>query len=505
MTYIPTAVNPADDPSRATVSHRKWELDPATTRLIDAATGPNRPALDLAGLDSLHRPLRLSEHWAGQGPIMVLPPWNLIPRILQKHNNSSPSLVECELVPDNARTGSAGSNSNSSRSDSANSRCESPTQQESPMEPLRMAHRRTEYQEAGLEPAAIEQILSPNAQTARNRSYGSIQRCFATWCESMDLNPREAPAPAIVNFLATQRLAHGWTVNTVLQYRSGILDLLTKEARTKARDHAVYKDYIESVMHDAVIILERGPVDIKPVLDSFRAVPAENLTDMLLARRVCWLLGTLGLMRPADIQRIAADRIRFEEDHVFIPVVGPKERRAGRPIERPVYIARHEDTAICPVRALEVYFERIVIDHLDIKVPHPTLPSHTLVPLMRHAKDRKKALGTDRISNHIQEIMALASNPSGAYASARSVGADLAVNNGVPLEAAMDHANWASPTVFNTHYRRTRIAQAQITAAILGPSGTASISSAESEATDLADQRQEGLPSVAEDSAHAHP
>ncbi|KAJ2846377.1 hypothetical protein J3B02_004426, partial [Coemansia erecta] len=66
--------------------------------------------------------------------------------------------------------------------------------------------------------------------------------------------------------------------------------------------------------------------------------------------------------------------------------------------------------------------------------------------------------------------MALTSNPSGAYASACSVGADLAVNNGVPLEAAMDHANWASPAVFNTHYCRTWIAQAQITVAILGPS-----------------------------------
>ncbi|KAJ2397935.1 hypothetical protein GGI05_000376 [Coemansia sp. RSA 2603] len=100
-----------------------------------------------------------------------------------------------------------------------------------------------------------------------------------------------------------------------------------------------------------------------------------------------------------------------------------------------------------------------------------------------------KALGRNRISNHIQEIMALASNPSGAYAGARSVGADLAVNNGVPLEAAMDHVNWAFPAVFNTYYCYTRIAQAQITVAILGPSGTASLDCAESKATDLADRR----------------
>ncbi|KAJ1641623.1 hypothetical protein LPJ64_006423 [Coemansia asiatica] len=137
---------------------------------------------------------------------------------------------------------------------------------------------------------------------------------------------------------------------------------------------------------------------------------------------------------------------------------------------------------------LEVYFERVIADHLDITVPHPTLPSLHFVPLLHHAHNHSKALGSNRISNHIQEIMVLASNPSGAYASAHSVGADLAVNNGVLLEAAMDHANWASPAVFNTYYHHTQIAQAQITAAILGPLGTASLDCAESEATDLADR-----------------
>ncbi|KAJ2396460.1 hypothetical protein GGI05_001104 [Coemansia sp. RSA 2603] len=122
-------------------------------------------------------------------------------------------------------------------------------------------------------------------------------------------------------------------------------------------------------------------------------------------------------------------------------------------------------------------------------VAHPSLPSLRFVPLLLHAHNLSKALGSDRISNHIQKIMALASNPSGAYASAHSVGADLAVNNGVPLEAAMDDANWASPTIFNTYYHCTRIAQVQITVATLGPSGTASLDCAQSEATDLADRR----------------
>ncbi|KAJ2397253.1 hypothetical protein GGI05_000736, partial [Coemansia sp. RSA 2603] len=412
---------------------------------------PARTGLGWTGFSPLTAPTLRSVD--GQGPDPSRPALELsapaspesAARALIEHHHSRSAMVECELVPNDDGASTTGSDPDSEGGDSSASGVSSPAQLEPAVEPLRMAHWRAGYQEAGLEPAVIDQILSPNAQTSRNRSYGSIQRRFSDWCALMDIEPAEATAPAIVNFLATNRIARGWSVNTVLQYRSGILDLLSTEARTTVQAHAGYKDYIDSIMHDAIIVLERGPVDIKPVLDAFRATPATELSDMLLARRVCWLLGTLGLMRPADIQRIAADRIRFEEDRVFIPIVGPKERRAGRPIERPVYIARHDDEVICPVRTLEIYFECVVADHLDVTVNHPSLPSFRFVPLLRHAHNRGKALGSDRISNHIQEIMALASNPSGAYASARSVGADLAVNNGVPLEAAMDHANWASP------------------------------------------------------------
>ncbi|KAJ2847919.1 hypothetical protein J3B02_004059 [Coemansia erecta] len=223
-------------------------------------------------------------------------------------------MVKCKLVPNNDGTSSSGFNSNPEGSDNPTSRFKSPTQLEPTVEPLRMAHWHAEYQEAGLEPEAIEQILLPNVQTSCNCSYSSIQRCFSDWCTLMDIEPTEATAPAIINFLATRRIAHGWSVNTVLQYCSGILDLLLMEVHAMVQAHAGYKDYIDSILHDAIIILEHGPVDIKPVLEAFCTTPAATLPDMLLACHICWLLGTLGLMRPADIQHIAADHICFETD-----------------------------------------------------------------------------------------------------------------------------------------------------------------------------------------------
>ncbi|KAJ2397936.1 hypothetical protein GGI05_000377 [Coemansia sp. RSA 2603] len=51
---------------------------------VDVATGPNRPALDSAGLTFRHSLLRLCNQWTGKGSILVVPPWNLVPWLLEK-------------------------------------------------------------------------------------------------------------------------------------------------------------------------------------------------------------------------------------------------------------------------------------------------------------------------------------------------------------------------------------------------------------------------------------
>lgn len=96
-TYVPSVFNPADAPSRRLQEQLEWSLDPTFFNFLDQLWGPHK--VDMFAAHNNHQlpqfiswkphPQALTydamrHKWASLGNMYLCPPWNLIPRIIQK-------------------------------------------------------------------------------------------------------------------------------------------------------------------------------------------------------------------------------------------------------------------------------------------------------------------------------------------------------------------------------------------------------------------------------------
>ncbi|OMJ24769.1 hypothetical protein AYI69_g4523, partial [Smittium culicis] len=61
-----------------------------------------------------------------------------------------------------------------------------------------------------------------------------------------------------------------------------------------------------------------------------------------------WLLSVTDFLRTSDIHRVDGERSRVEQELLYLVIVVPKEKRGGRPIEKPCQIKLHADIILCP-------------------------------------------------------------------------------------------------------------------------------------------------------------
>ncbi|KAJ2822716.1 hypothetical protein GGI24_003867 [Coemansia furcata] len=91
-------------------------------------------------------------------------------------------------------------------------------------------------------------------------------------------------------------------------------------------------------------------------------------------------------------------------------------------------------------------------------------------PLMHNVTDPVLAVLSDCISNDIQCIMSLSPTSDGVPASARSVGADLAIQVHIPIKEVANQGGWAGTAIVEAHYRCSQHQCACITKHVLGSS-----------------------------------
>lgn len=95
--YIPSGLNPADPPSRQLQEQLKWSISQETFNMINNNWGPHSIDLFASSTNAKlprymswqHDPKAeaqdaLLQPWTHLGRPYICPPWNLIPRVLQK-------------------------------------------------------------------------------------------------------------------------------------------------------------------------------------------------------------------------------------------------------------------------------------------------------------------------------------------------------------------------------------------------------------------------------------
>ncbi|KAI8345463.1 hypothetical protein B0O80DRAFT_394321 [Mortierella sp. GBAus27b] len=211
-------------------------------------------------------------------------------------------------------------------------------------------------------------------------------------------------------------------------------------------------------------------IDIKPVLEHLHQLgPNDELHITPLTQKLCWLLGTCGFLRPNDIRCIDLSNDKFQLDRVVavLPILIPKETRAGKRICRYTTIKSHSDALLCPVQALTEYLRRIH-DH-DVSVPHPKDPKVQYRPLIRDVRDPSRHVGSDTISNHIATISSKLSLPKGEkLPRVRALGSTAAIQQGANVDDVVVHGNWSSSVLFDKFYRLHAATRTNFTSLVLG-------------------------------------
>ncbi|PVU89610.1 hypothetical protein BB561_005264 [Smittium simulii] len=168
-------------------------------------------------------------------------------------------------------------------------------------------------------------------------------------------------------------------------------------------------------------------IDIAPIVSYFQRLGPTNLLSLKdLTEKTCWLLAVCGFMRASDMHRIDDVRTTLSDTSVCFVIVAPKEKRQGRPIERPCEIKAHNNKLMCPVDAYRIYKQKVA--NVPCTSPHVNDNDIIINHLFRYIKDNSKPISVDSISRNIKSIAKLIVTNGKQIPKARAIGATLAAS-----------------------------------------------------------------------------
>ncbi|OMJ23743.1 hypothetical protein AYI69_g4880 [Smittium culicis] len=210
----------------------------------------------------------------------------------------------------------------------------------------------------------------------------------------------------------------------------------------------------------------KGNINITASLNYISSLgQTEKLKTKDLTAKTCWLISICGLMRASDIHRIDDIRTIRKDNSVVFFILAPKEKRQGRPIERPCEIKPHTNLIFCPVHAYDVYKARMAM--IPCPRPHINDKNLTVNHLFRYVNNPEKPLTVDSISRNIKSISKFMVNEEEQIPKARAIGATLATNSGIPADAEITQTFWSGASMLDNHYQLSRDINLNIAETIL--------------------------------------
>lgn len=316
------------------------------------------------------------------------------------------------------------------------------------MENVRMEYAKRRYEDSGYSDHAKELLNS-----RKHKAYIRPQQLFISWAIQKNIDACEYKAADLINFLAD---AHkdGYSYATLNVFRSAVLRL-HKHPNTIRTDQDV-KELITSYSDKHTTSpLVRTKIDITPTLSHLQTIRSSTSTDFKqLREKTAYLLAMAAFLRPSDLNRICRAMTKINDDSLELHINGPKERRAGRPIVKTITIPINTiNSELCPVRAYQAY------------VNHPKFVSSQKFLFVRSSNPLQQ-MADNIISKWLCSLTALSTDEK-PTPKVRSIASSLALDRGVPHDDVITLGNWASAKTYETHYRRQRLLQTNVTEKVL--------------------------------------
>ncbi|KAF9944206.1 hypothetical protein BGZ72_002661, partial [Mortierella alpina] len=317
-------------------------------------------------------------------------------------NHSGTSMEECSMVPDLEGDGNNGPDPDPQEHGSAvEERGSKRSRQKSSLDPPSVARKRLHYSDVGLSTDAADMILDNPQARRRFFHYGPAQQVYIDWVKKEGKDPDTPDPIVLVNYLAYQMRTRKWKSSTTQAKRTAILALFTD--RLPITNSPLYQDFMAAIKIRQIRPAQIGSINISPALEFLRSLPTNEVMPFLhLTRKLCWLLGVCGFLRPDDIRCIDVCRSTWSTSTLVLFIPLPKEKRMGNRIEKTVTIHANKDPRLCPVAAYACYLTRTA-DH-PLEIPHPKDNEITITPLIRNSRDLNYTVSSETISNHMDTI-----------------------------------------------------------------------------------------------------
>ncbi|KAF9119814.1 hypothetical protein BG015_006225 [Linnemannia schmuckeri] len=322
---------------------------------------------------------------------------------------------------------------------------------------------------SGASPAVVKILYESTRVQKTAKGNSSAQLAFERWTHFVGVDPLEATAVHVMNYLAYGLETKGWSRATVRTYKSAILQLFSNEEREVITTNHDFQQFIKLAGTESFKRLRNYDIDMAPLLKHLHNLGSNNtmsITD--LTAKTCFLLSVCGLLRADDIECVDVTQSTVKDNTLTLTVLFPKELRGGQNIIKPVVIKSHPKEECCPVRAYMEYRRRTETFDEQACKDHPKIASERYTPLIRFIKEPTRSLQHERISHYIHDIMRWIPKVEGQPKyKARAVGATMALKHGVPVEDVTTHGNWSSSAIVEQFYRLSRTFKNDFTSAIL--------------------------------------
>jgi site-specific recombinase XerD len=202
----------------------------------------------------------------------------------------------------------------------------------------------------------VEQAVAASVAENTQRAYQSDLRMFTTWCEQQGLTALPATAATVAAYLS-DLVATGKKVNTVRRH----LATISKAHQLAGLDNPAHAELVKAVMHGLQREHGRTPdratpllaVDVRRILAGLQGVDTATLRD-----RALLLAGWHGALRRQELANLTWGNVTAQAGGLVLELRHTKTDKAGA--GQHVGLACEQDTAVCPVHALQVWHAHLV-------------------------------------------------------------------------------------------------------------------------------------------------
>ena len=308
-----------------------------------------------------------------------------------------------------------------------------------------------------LQAEGVSQQASYLIENSRARgtisAYDSAWKKFDSWCKQRQVDPIHCNVTYILDFLESL-YNKGLQYGTINNYRSAISAYHAKiDGDTAGNHHRVC-----SLLTGVSNLRPPKPIqtsvwNVETVIKYFKTLPDTfSQTVMQTTLKTVTLLALASSARSNEIHKLDLEWLTDFGNKMVFQIPGRvKHSRQGKVNPPITFVEFPQDPNLCPVKSLRTY--------INMTKPWRNQQPNSCLFLTTVSPHRPAAKAT--VANWVKKTLTLAGIQGFTAHSTRAASSSKANSKGIPLQTILQRGNWRSSNVWEKHYHKQVVEQAE--------------------------------------------